>query len=117
MIVTSKRPSDVIGGHQTNQAEWRPIGPFVNNSHPDHATVASIYEEINDLHEETVDIFLAHNWEVKRQLVALKKDISDLRSSNLPQRTTSSPHQSAYSISILVLSHIVVACIVWRILH
>ena len=39
-------------------------------------TVASIYEEINDLHEETVDIVLAHNWEVKRQLVALKKDIS-----------------------------------------
>src|ERR1700761_9665448 len=76
MIVTSKRPSDVIGGHQTNQAEWRPIGPFVNNSHPDHATIASIYEEINDLHEETVDIVLAYNWEVKRQLVALKKDIS-----------------------------------------
>ena len=67
MIVTSKRPSDVIGGHQTNQAEWRPIGPFVNNSRPDHATVASIYEEINDLHEETVDIVLAHNWEVRRQ--------------------------------------------------
>jgi len=29
--------------------------------------VASIYEEINDLHEETVDIVLAHNWEVRRQ--------------------------------------------------
>ena len=117
--------SDV--SHRTNQAEWRPIGPFVNTSRPDHAalhgtlTVASIYEEINDLHEETVDIVLAQNREVRRQLAALKKDISDLRSSNLPLRTTSSktssPHQSAYDFSILVLSHIVVAFIVWIILH
>jgi hypothetical protein len=79
--------------------------------------VASIYEEINDLHEETVNIVLAQNREVRRQLAALKKDISDLRSSNLPLRTTSSPHQSAYDISILVLFHIVVAFIVWAILH
>ena len=25
--------------HRTNQAEWRPIGPFVNTSRPDHAAL------------------------------------------------------------------------------
>ena len=40
--------------------------------------MAVIYEEADHLHEETVDIVLAQNREVRRQLVALKKEISDM---------------------------------------
>lgn len=107
---------------RTNQVEWRPRGPNVrvDSDHPGRAVlhgalaVAEIYEELNDLHEETVAIVLAQNKEVKRQLSALKKEISDMRR-NLADLHTRS-HQSGFGILTLVLFHVVFVFIILAIL-
>ncbi|KAH9013863.1 hypothetical protein EDB85DRAFT_1899502 [Lactarius pseudohatsudake] len=70
---------------QTNQVDWCPMGLYVNNGRPDRAAlhkslaVAEIYEELDDLNEEIMAIVLAQNREVKRQLMEMKKEISDMR--------------------------------------
>lgn len=103
------------------QAEWRPVGPYVNNSRPDRValhgslTVAEIYEEFTDLHEETVETVLAQNREVRRQLKELRKEISDMRDNLLHLHTES--HRSGSDIRTLVLFHVAVAAVILAIMH
>jgi hypothetical protein len=55
----------------TTKLNGIPQDPYVNGSHPDHAnlhgfgslTVVPIYEELNELHEGTINIVLAHDGE------------------------------------------------------
>lgn len=77
--------------------------------------MAAIYEELNDLHEETVEIVLAQNREVRRRLAAVKKEISEMRVNLLALRTRS--HQSGSDIPTLVLFHVAVAFIILAIMH
>lgn len=105
----------------TNQVDWRPMGPNVrvDSDHPSHAVLhgalalAEIYEELNDLHEETVAIVLGRNQEVKRQLSALKKEVSDVRRdlADLHKRS----HQSGFGI-LTLLFHVVFVFIILVIL-
>ncbi len=103
------------------QAEWRPVGLYVNSSRPDRAalhgslTVAEIYEDFTDLHEETAETMLAQNREVRRQLKELRKEISDMRDNLLHLHTKS--HQSGSDIRTLVLFHVTVAAVILAIMH
>lgn len=74
-----------------------------------------MYEELNDLHEETVDIVLARDREVRKHLAALKKEIADVR--NYLPALRRSRQQLASDTLILVFCHIVVAFTIWTIVH
>ena len=96
------------------------MGPYSYSDRPGRVlhgalAVAEIYEELNDLHEETVAIVLAQNKEVKRQLLILKKEISDT-CNNLADLRTRSP-QSGFGVLILLLFHIIFLFIILAILH
>ena len=96
------------------------MGPYIYSDRPGHVlhgalAVAEIYEELNDLHEETVAIVLAQNKEVKRQLLVLKKEISDT-CNNLANLCTRS-HQSSFGVLTLMLFHVIFLFIILAILH
>ena len=94
-----------------------PAGPYIYGDRPGRTVlqgalaVADIYEELNNLHEETVSIVLSQNREVKRQLLVLKKEISDARNNLADLRTRS--HQTVLT---LVLFHMIFVLIILVIL-
>ncbi|KAF8266981.1 hypothetical protein EI94DRAFT_1701344 [Lactarius quietus] len=88
--------------------DWR-SAPHIYSDCPGHTVlhgalgVAEIYEELNNLHEETVAIVLAQNKEVKRQLSILQKELSDT-------------HNNLTGLIILVFFYITFGLIIWVIL-
>ena len=60
-------------------------------------------------------IVLAQNKEVKRQLLILKKEISDTHNNLADLRTRS--HQSGFGVLILLLFHVIFLFIILAILH
>ena len=86
----------IVGRTKSN---WRPtpVWPYIDSDCPGRTVlhgalaVADIYEELNNLHEETVAIVLAQNREVKKHLLVLKKEISDTHN-NLADLRTRSPN-------------------------
>ena len=110
----------IVGRTKSN---WRPtpVWPYIDSDCPGRTVlhgalaVADIYEELNNLHEETVAIVLAQNREVKKHLLVLKKEISDTHNNLADLRTRS--HQTGFGVLPLVLFQVIFVLIILVILH
>ncbi|KAF8266095.1 hypothetical protein EI94DRAFT_1701980 [Lactarius quietus] len=97
------------GTERNAPTNWHPT-PHIYSDCPGHTVmhgalgVAEIYEELNNLHEETVAIVLAQNKEVKRQLSVLKKELSET-------------HNNLAGLTILVFFYVIFLLIIFTILH